>query len=193
MPGEIQTSFIPKSPMTGQAKPSEPASVGLMTVIGLILALASTAVFGGALIDQAMIKADIAITDQSIAKLRAEMPLKNLQDIERLNASLNNAKSLLAVHVSASRVFDLLQSLTVPTVRYTNFNFSGATIKVKGLARTYEDIAAEAEVLKSRSEAITKFDFADFTIDQKTKEVLFNLTLTVAPEAFRYVVDGVNP
>ncbi len=189
MPGEIQTSFIPKAPITAAAKPAERSSVGFMTVISLILVLASVAVFGGALAYKQILTKEISDIKSRIASLRAEMPLANLREIERLHNSLVNADILLTNHVSANRIFTLLQDSTIPAVRYSNFNFSDDQVKVKGTARSYEDVAAQAKVLATMKDKITAFEFSDFTVDKTTNIVSFSLVLTVSPDAFRYVGD----
>ena len=186
MPGEIQTSFIPKAPLTS-AKPASQSSVGLMTVLGLILLLTSVAALGGAIAYKAVLAQEVENIKILIASKKDEMPAANLQDIERLNNSLTNANRLLDSHVSSNRIFKLLQDTTIPAVRYTSFNFSGTEVAVKGTARTYEDVAAQAKVFEGMTQSITSFAFSDFTVDQATKIVSFNLALTVAPEAFRYL------
>ena len=187
MPGEIQTSFIPKTPITSSAKPASQSSVGLMTIIGLILLLTSAAALGGAFAYKAVLAQEVENIKALIVSKKDEMPAANLQEIERLNNSLTNANRLLDSHVSSNRIFKLLQDNTIPAVRYTSFNFSGTEVVVKGTARTYEDVAAQAKVFDGMTQSITSFAFSDFTVDQTTKIVSFNLALTVAPEAFRYL------
>lgn len=188
MPGEIQTSFIPKTPVVTTAAtpaPQQP-SVGIVTVISLVLALTSVAIFVGATAYRIVLQQDIDAKNQQISDLKDNMPPERLKQIERLDTTLSNSKKLLDNHVSVSSVFNLLQSLTIPSVRYLSFNFAGNEVRLKGNARTYEDIAAQAEVLKNNKKTIPTFNFSDFTVDQKTKLVSFNLVLTVAREAFLY-------
>lgn len=186
MPGEIQTSFIPKTPITASAKPASQSSVGLMTVLGLVLLLTSVAVLGGALAYKAVLIQEVADIKVRIASKKDEMPAANLQEIERLNNSLVNANRLLDGHVSSNQIFKLLQDNTIPAVRYTSFSFKGNEVQVKGTARTYEDVAAQAQVFDGMTESITAFTFSDFTVDQTTKTVSFSLVLTVASDVFRY-------
>lgn len=190
MPGEIQTSFIPKAPITASAKPAQSSSVGMMTVISLILALSSVIVFGGTFAYKEVLKKEVDGVKASIASKKADMPLANLKQIEQLNISLNNARNLLNAHVSTNRIFTLLRETTVPPVRYSSFNFDGTEVKIKGSARNYGDVAAQARVFDGMKDKITAFQFSDFTVDKTTNTVTFSLALTVAPEAFRYIAEG---
>ncbi len=186
MPGEIQTSFIPKAPITATARPAQSSSVGFMTVISLILVLSSMAVFAGALAYQQFLHQEVNNIKDRIVSLKQEMPVANLQEIERLHAMITNADSLLGRHVSSNRIFTLLQDTTIPAVRYTNFSFNGTEVKIKGTARTYEDIAAQARVFVDLKEAIKEAVFSDFTVDKNTNLINFSLALTIAPSAFSY-------
>jgi len=187
MPEQIQTSFIPKAPITASAKPAQTAPVGFMTVLALILALASVAAFAGAFAYKEVLTQKVAVAKSSVDRLKEDMSLENLRELEHLNTSLINAKKILASHVSSNRIFALLQQTTIPAVRYSSFNFKGAEVAVKGSARTYEDIAAQAAVFKTMTDKITTANFSDFTVDKITNVVNFNLSLTIAPEAFRYL------
>lgn len=188
MPGEIQTSFIPKAPITASARPAQQSSVGFMTVIGLILALSSAAVFGGAFFYKTIIGQRVADVQGRIESLKSEMPIENLKKIEATSISLSNAKNLLEKHVSSNRVFSLLASSTVPSVRFTSFDFKGDEVSVKGATKSYEDVAAQAQIFESEAmkSKILSYEFSDFTVDKITNTVTFSLALTVAPAAFRY-------
>lgn len=191
MAGEIQTSFIPKAPIaTAAYRPaSRPSSVGFMTVIGLILVLSSVAIFGGAFVWQEVRKQELEATLGSIKTLKDGMPISDLQRIERLNASLNNANTLLNGHVSANSIFTVLQANTVPRVRYTSYSFKGSEVEVKGTAPNYSEIVAQANQLKKIT-TLKSFDFADFTVNPQTKLVNFSLALSFAPEAYKYTAQG---
>ena len=193
MVGEIQTSFIPKTPIsTPASRPIKEKSVGLVTVVTLILALTSVAVWTGAFLYKNILTIGIASAKKSLELVKQDMPLANLARIDDLNSRLNQAETLLDRHVSSSQVFNLLQAMTIPQVRFTSFTFSGSEVRVKGLARGYEDIAAQAKVFKTNQSRIANFTFSDFDLDQSGR-VVFNLALTIAPNELRYAAGASIP
>lgn len=189
MDKEFQTSFIPK-------KTIEPKSAkirsggGLVNLIAFILFSASLLSAGGAYLYRDSVKADVAEYKISLQRAKAAFEPALIQELQTLDKRLNAANTILDKHIAVSPIFVILQDLTLPTVRYSDFTYEldEATnlvkVEMKGEAKGYNYIALQADLF-DKNKFIKNPIFSDFVLDQ-TGNVDFNLTFVVDKSLVSY-------
>ena len=119
----------------------------------------------------------------------ATLNLGSIKDLTRLDARITLTKSLLESHVAISPIFDFLEKTTPKTVRFNDFDFSstpdkGIVLTIKGLARSYTNVAFESDVLEGTN-LLSNVLFSDLSLDDKGN-VNFTVTATVPPGTISY-------
>jgi hypothetical protein len=189
MDKEFQTSFIPK-------KTAEPKSVkirsggGLVNLIAFILFAASLLSAGGAYLYRDSVKADVAEYKISLQRAKAAFEPALIEELQTLDKRLNAANTILDKHIAVSPIFVILQDLTLPTVRYSDFTYeldettNLVKVEMKGEAKGYNYIALQADLF-DKNKFIKNPIFSDFVLDQ-TGNVDFNLTFVVDKSLVSY-------
>jgi len=106
-----------------------------------------------------------------------------------LKQRIDAGEGLLAKHVSASTVFDLIEKNTVRGVYFNNFVFTtnpgeAATIEMRGESPSYAVLAFQSEVL-NKSESILNPKFFDIDLNDKGR-VVFGLMAQVSSKVVSY-------
>lgn len=206
------TSFIPKNSgtQTGLAGIGNSASTvrrtssskfaGAYNFLGVIsfALLALTLVFtAGAFVYRlaAFQKVYSACNDKGVCGLaeslkrdRQNLGTENLIRAKRLEVKTSNGRSLLDQHVSVSPLFNqILNKLTSEGISYNQFDFNDKGVTIAGSARSYEDVAFQAEVFGGTSAKgkIKSYRFYDLDLDQKGN-VIFKLDLVPDPSVLNF-------
>ncbi len=198
MDKEFQTSFIPKKTIEQRPK-SIKSGGGLLNVFAFIIFLASIISVGGAYFYRNGIRSDIETYKVSLQRARAAFEPSLITELQILDKRLNAATSILDKHIAVSPIFVLLQDLTLPTVRYSDFSYvidertNLVNMQLKGEARGYNHIALQADLF-SKNKFIKNPIFSDFTLDQ-IGNVDFNLSFSVDRSLVTYdsFLDRENP
>lgn len=188
MNNESQTSFIPKKALSALEPPRRrPGNIFLAA--SLLVLFASALVWGGSFFYRRLLDQEINQPCQEVAEgtrrcgLKATVDLeeKNLDratilDLQRLDVKLKVAGDVLSRHSTVLPLFRLLEELTLPTIRYTSFNFGQKGVNLAGTATAYEDIAVQMEVFGRDRGRIKSFLFSDFNLNAQG-EVVFKLVM----------------
>lgn len=191
---QSSSSFIPKSalerPKTGTSQP-----IGLILVVSIMIFLLSAIVFGGALLYKSLLNNEINTPCGStedgeqrcglkatVERERRNIDQVTIESLERLDRKLSAVGKLVEQHKDLLRVFKLLEKNTLPSVTYTNFNYSAKNIILDGRALGFEDIAVQSEVFTEakRNNQLQEFMFSDLDQDLDGR-VKFKLTLVLNP------------
>jgi hypothetical protein len=94
---------------------------------------------------------------------------------------------LINNHISVAPIFrQALNSLTIDNVGYQSFKFNPKGVTILGSARSYEDVAYQAQVFKDQGKGkITSFNFYDLDLDQNGN-VVFKLDMTLDPSILSF-------
>lgn len=148
----------------------------------LVLFIASLITFGGLF----FYKSSLGATRQKWAddikkeetKFNAKGGVGNLVD---LSNALNAARQLIGSHVFSSNVFEFLQKVTHPRVRFSNFSFSREEKKINltGEGASYRTVAEQISVLESNIQ-VEKVDFGGLSLGEKGL-VNFKVTIFFKP------------
>lgn len=190
MEQNFQTSFIPKKPIIKErATSSRPVSMLLIfSLFILFTVLLST----GGLYFYKGIKA------KSITKMESDLNLAQnrfepakISELQVLDKRLRASSEILANHISVTPIFDLLESITMKTVRFTKFSYaleeennSRVAVKMSGVANGYRAIALQSDLFAKNKNLIDPV-FSNLKLDTNAN-VLFDLDFSVDPNFVNY-------
>ena len=189
MDKEFQTSFIPKKTIVESPKKIRSGG-GIINLISFIIFVASLLSAGGAYLYRNSIESDIAEFKRSLQIAKNQFEPSLIEELQILDKRLNAATTILNKHVAVSPIFVLLQDITLPTVRYSDFTYeidpstNLVNIEMKGEAKGYNFIALQADLF-SDNKFIKNPIFSDFILDQ-TGNIDFNLSFSVDKSLISY-------
>lgn len=189
MDKEFQTSFIPKKTVIDSPKKIRSGG-GVVNLIAFIVFIAALVSAGGAYLYRGSVESDIVEFKRSLQIAKNQFEPSLIQELQILDKRLNAASVILDNHVAVSPIFVLLQDITLPTVRYSDFTYeidpatNLVNIEMKGEAKGYNFIALQADLF-SDNKFIKNPIFSDFVLDQGGN-IDFNLTFSVDKSLISY-------
>jgi len=189
----IPTSFIPKRPITSDpiqsSSSSRSSSVGLLTVITVVVVIATAVSFGGVYLYEKRLVSQKSTLQDSINTARDGLGSEFVSDMQRLNARITGVQELLNSHIVVSPIFTALQETTLRSIQYSQFKYDIGTdsvtkapvvkVDLSGTAKSYSTIALQSDAFLE-SKLIKNPVFSGLTVDDKTGRVEFKLAFTVA-------------
>lgn len=178
MEPQMPTSFIPKrvldKPGRAMVRPT-----GLLLVISIVILFISVVLLGGSYFYKQLLEKRVVTLDESVKVERKNLDQSTILSFQRLDHKLRIAENLINKHISILPLFTLLEDLTLPTVRYTNFSYTAKAVSITGQATSYEDIAVQTKVFSSEKTRIQSFIFSDLNLDPQGN---VSFKLTIVPE-----------
>ena len=188
MEPNFQTSFIPKKPMLEQ-RVVEKKSINILLIVAIFIFLTVIVASGGLYFYKTTLTQNLKRmgSDLDLAKNRFESA--KIGELKLLDKRLNAANEILGKHISISPIFELLEGITMKTVRYNNFGYSldgkgGIAVSMSGQAIGYRSIALQADLFSKNKNIIDPL-FSNLSLDEKGN-VLFNLTFSVNSNFVNY-------
>jgi hypothetical protein len=190
MDSNFQTSFIPKKPII-EDRVTSSRPVGLFMIVALFIFFTVLVSSVGLYFYDNILKGNLAKmqNDLSLAKNRFEP--ERINELQILDKRLSASSDILSKHVAVSPIFEILQNLTMKTVRYTKFTYEiqeekGTQIHVKmnGVAVGYRSIALQSDLF-SKNKSLIDPVFSNLTLDDKGN-VAFQLDFNVDPALVNY-------
>jgi len=138
----------------------------------------------------------IGVRNQKAAEVTAAEQVISSASVEefiRTRDRFASAQEILDSHVAASQFFDLLESLTLSTVRFNQLSFElledrSAQIQMTGIARTFNALAAQSSALASEKR-IKSAIFSGITVNQNNT-VAFGLSADLDPRLITLSMEG---
>jgi hypothetical protein len=184
------TSFIPRKavavPNTPYVKSGGP---NLLSLIAFFIFFGAILTAGGVYAWKIQTERSIDSQIASLKKARDEFDEKTIAAATRLNDRINAVKKLLDEHKAPSQVFEVLQKVTLETVRLRNLTYITAVdgtvnIKASGTANGFESV-----VLQSDQLGVTGL-FKDVLFSEVQSAgqnlVTFSLTANLDPKSVLY-------
>ena len=176
-------SFIPHDAGTPQniRRTSEGGLWDLLTIIGIIVLIASVALGGGVFLYKQYLGATKNSQLEELKEANKRFDKNLVEEFTRLDHRMESAEMLLASHVSPSAFFAALNQVTAKTVSYTSLNLSisdprNIEVQMMGVARSVNSIAFQADIL-SKSGIFTNPIFSQ--LDRQRDGVHFSLNMSV--------------
>lgn len=213
MDEKFRSSFIPKQPLVGQESGSpryskrRSESSGPFVNLSVLAFVASILVFGGVWGYTLFVEREIEDMEVRLEEQRQQFQPAEIAEYKRFDDRLKVAANILNNHIALSEIFSLLEEITLPSVRYTSFDFSrdaiAATeteiegeivrtpaserlsVALGGEAGTFEDIALQAEEFK-KSQFIRNSTFSTFQLNE-TGRIGFKIEASIDPKLIGYV------
>jgi len=194
MDPKMQSSFIPKTPISTDRGVHTASTVNLFFLISILVLIVSLAI-GGFLFfyntnQQKQIDSLVASLISSGKKDFSDTDVRAWTDLDKRTKA---ASEVLQHHYAVSSVFRLLQELTVKNVRFTRFAFDlkddvadkkSIVLSLSGEGRSYNAVSYQSDILKA-SESLRDSLFADIRLDEKGS-ILFSVQVSVDPDLTSY-------
>jgi hypothetical protein len=148
MDPQISTSFIPKKPLTGERPKGN--AFGFVILIAILVFIASGAAAGGVFLYGQLLNGSLESKKQDLTKSQQAYDPGVIEELIRLDARINQAKTLLSKHVAPSSIFTLLAEQTLEDVQFTDFSYElkeegYAEITMAGKARDFSTVALQSD------------------------------------------------
>lgn len=189
MDKEFQTSFIPKKIIEPKNAKIRSGS-GVLNIFSFIVFISSVISLGGAYLYKNSILNNIEEYKDSLRIARNQFEPSLITQLQILDKRLNAANTILDKHVAVSPIFRMLQDITLPSVRYSDFSYelnetsNSVNVKMKGEAKSYNFIALQADLF-NKNKFIKNPIFSDFVLDQ-SGNIDFSLSFFVDKSLISY-------
>jgi len=154
MDGKLQSSFIPKKPLTGIQEAAPQTHVSIFSVLAVFLFVISIGLAGGAFFWVTVLEKQKDLNIQTLEDSRKQFDPSLIDELKRVNTRIDVAKELLDRHVSVSNFFDIIEGFTLRSVRFTNFSYVLGSnteevikLQMNGEAESFSAIALQSDVL----------------------------------------------
>ena len=186
----IRTSFIPKAALTSAPKPRK-EGMGFLVFLGMLAFIVSLLGWLAAYTYNSLVARDVATLEASINKAKEAFDPARLKVFENLDRRLRAAETLLTSHKSVEPLFTLLDSLTLKSVRFTNFSYvdstTAGTVRLSGEALDFQSVALQALEFSKDSRIINPI-FSNLGVDPKSGRIRFDVSFNVSESLTRYQV-----
>lgn len=157
---------------------------GISLVIFIIVVVVSIGLYGyGKFLEKRLESMNI-----SLERARASFEPATILELKRMNGRITGADQILAQHVAFSEFFKLLETLTLKSVRFDQFDYAyapeGITVSLKGKAYNYSSVALQSDIIGA-STYLKNPIFANLGLDSKGN-VSFDLSVYVDPSLVLY-------
>lgn len=184
----LKATFVPKKPLgvpeeKPRARAAKAKQVGLISFLSTIIFIAALAGGVGVYFYKLALTNKVRSMAENLERARGIFEPELIEEMTILDKRINAAQTILSSHVALSPLFELLEDLTLPAVRFTHFNFSSADneetiIEISGIADGYQSVARQSELF-DQNKYIKDQLFSNLTVDRKTGNVTFNLSFVV--------------
>jgi hypothetical protein len=191
MAQEFQTSFIPKKTFdvgTPAASRRSASIANLISFVAVVLLVLSVLGAVGMFLYERFLGAAIESKKESLERAKNAFEPELIRELSRLDAKLRISQGLLNDHVAPSGIFDLLESITLETVRFTDMSYTtdekGVRLRLQGEALSFASIALQSDEF-GKHRSIQSPVFSDLTLDNQGN-VQFVVEALIDPSLISY-------
>lgn len=193
MDPKLQSSFIPKKPLSSEASFRTTSNVNLFVLISTIIFILTLAVAAAFFF---LNRHSVAVQAQQVEDLKKYQ--KDFSDSQvatwaRLDARIKAGNYVIQHHLATSQLFALLQNITVKSVQLTKFEFAvkpdatgnlAPVMTVSGVGRSFNAVSYQSDVFREQP-AIKHPLFSGVRLDDSGR-VLFSVDAGIDPAAVMY-------
>lgn len=197
---QFQTSFIPKKPITEAPLHKVPIaiqrSVSIFTIIAIFSIIIVGGAYGGLYFYKSTLSVNVTNAKKSLNLAESSFEADTISDLQLFDKRIAASKQVLASHIVVSPFFELLNTLTLPSIQFTKFSYSGSTdgqsysVKMSGNAKDYKSIAVQASIFNSSAGKYFKdvvFSNLNLSDDKEKKGyVTFDVSFNLDPILLSY-------
>ena len=190
MQSQFKSSFIPQSSVA--VPQTSKGSSQLLNVLATGLLILTMLTCGGLYFYQRSIQSNIGNLSSQLSSAKQSIDTNEFKEIMEFSRRLSAIKTILAQHVSITKLFKMLESQTVSSVRFVDLNFAfsagGAIdLNLQGEAKNYQSIALQESVFANTTGIISP-TFNSFRQDGQTGNVSFSFKSQLGSGLFTYKV-----
>lgn len=199
MDTDFKTSFVPKRPVASALPAQTVRAPGILNLLGFVLLIASLLSAGGVYVFRAKTVRDVAEAKQSLVRAKNAFEPSFIEELKSLDRRIESANLILDKHYVVTPVFRALEEITLPNVRYTNFDYSIDTqektrirVEMLGEAASYEMVTVQADLFDKHPFIVNPI-FSDFALSE-TGKIQFKVQFMVdhSLSAFRAYVNRLS-
>ncbi len=186
----MQTSFIPKKPITEGR--DDGSGVSLFLLLSVILFIVIVALSGGIWLWRNSLISQIEKDKQALVAAKESYEEDTINPLIRLDDRIKESESLLARHIAVSPVFMMLEKNILRNIRLKSMNFSyGANNKIKldlvGAATNYDALSKQSDAFGAENlrKFISQPVISDFN-PIADGSISFNFTAMIDPRLISY-------
>lgn len=183
----MKPSLIPKTSLAAKSiyQPRKTSFLAVFTVGAFFI---SAGILAGGYFYQSFLETRIKELNDTLKRTESEFEPASMEELVRTSDLIKNSKIVLAEHKTPSKVFLLIENLTLPVVRFSGFSFGEKdgqySAVMNGEAKSYTAIAQQAAVF-SQSALVEKAGFSNFVLKNEGS-VSFNVSLVINPDLLKF-------
>lgn len=184
-----QTSFIPKKSLAKEGVAMREAPIGIFMLLATLVFFASLFAGVGVFFYKLLLSNEIKTMSAALERAERAFEPSLIVELERLDKRIESAKEILASHTVISPVFALLESNTIPNLRFNKFTYTFTDSKkielvMSGQARSYAYVAVQSDVF-GKSKYFTDHIFSNLNLDSQGN-VTFDFFASINPSLVYY-------
>lgn len=199
MEGNFQSSFIPKKPLVPTQGADRHTHVSIFSILTVIIFIASIAAAAGCFVWVRMLEQKVEESKMVLQQTRESFDPRLIDELKRVNTRIDVAKELMQKHIAISNFFDVIESFTLRSVRFKNFQYdfepdsNMIKLSMNGEGESFSSIALQSDVL-NKTNALTNPILTNLALGDRGR-VTFNLTAGVDPSLLLYkdTLQGIPP
>ena len=188
MDTKFQQSFIPKESLGGGMNFSPRSGLGGFMLIAIVIFLISVGAFGTTYLYKQSIVREISELDDNLSQMREIFQPATIAEFKKLSNRLSVAEKLINNHVAFSKVFSILEEMTLKSVYFNNFSLTvadgGFLLVLEGVARNFSSVALQSDTF-GKNQAFKDPIFSNLNLD-KNGNVVFDVAASVDPALLSY-------
>ncbi|HYD90955.1 MAG TPA: hypothetical protein VEA37_05640 [Flavobacterium sp.] len=191
MEPSFQTSFIPKKPII-EHRTSAPRTISFFFIIAVFVLFTVIVATAGLYLYKGVLGKKLVQMDSNLTLAKNRFEPSKVTELQTLDKRLRSSNEILSKHVAITPIFEALGALTLPTVRYTKFDYhinedGVMLVNMSGQAVGYRSVALQSDLFSTKEEARNFINpvFSNLTLDN-SGNVLFDLEFSVDPSFVNY-------
>lgn len=166
-----QTSFIPKKPIAKDGMAMREAPIGIFMLLATLVFFGSLFAGTGVFFYKMLLAKEIKTMSAALDRAERAFEPSLIVELERLDKRIESSKEILASHTVISPLFALLESSTIPNIRFNKFTytFTGPEkieLVMSGQARSYAYVAVQSDVFGG-SKYFSDHIFSNLNLDSQ--------------------------
>lgn len=183
---ERDLTFIPKKSLTPNLYQKRGTSP--LIIISIFLAIASALIAAGFYFYKNKINKETEGLRESVNRAQLTVDEVTINNLENMTEKIKNAKEIVDSHKSLIPLFNLLESTTLKSIRFSNFSYSESgeniSVKMDGEANSYSSLANQSDSYTKNND-IKNFVFSNLTLTDKGN-IKFSIDIQINPSLVLY-------
>jgi hypothetical protein len=189
MEPQFQSSFIPKKLTdSGIRMVNVKEPINLLSILTTVIVIATIIASGALFAYQQMLKSQISQAEKDIVSAKQAFQPDTIKQLITASSQINFTESLLKSHILINQIFNLLQSLTVRKIAFTDFTYinknGSPSIVMNGESQSYNALVEQYSIF-NQSGLVLNPEFSDFALSTDGN-ITFKLSANIDQSVILY-------